>query len=79
MRIIRLGVAWRIFGGLLGIAALTVVASVLGIYSFVDLREAFDRFAVVDLPAATVASTLGRKSEQIVAGAPSLVLADSQS
>ncbi len=79
MRIIRLGVAWRIFGGLLSIAALTVVASVLGIYSFVDLRDAFDRFAVVDLPAATVASTLGRKSEQIVAGAPSLVLADSQS
>jgi PAS domain S-box-containing protein len=79
MASIRLGVAWRVFGGLAGIAALTVVASVVGVYSFVNLRDGFDRFVLLDLPAATVASTLGRRSEQIVAGAPSLVLAGGQS
>ncbi|WP_207461414.1 ATP-binding protein [Azospirillum sp. SYSU D00513] len=78
MRFPRIGVAFRIFAGLVAICGLTVVTSVVAVSLFSRFDEAFDQIATSKLPGLISASQLAQQSGTIAANAPALVAVQSQ-
>ena len=79
MRIPRLGVAFRIFAGLIVICSLSAITSIVALSLFARFDEAFDQIAASKLPGLISASQLAQQSGTIAANAPALAAVQSQS
>jgi signal transduction histidine kinase/CheY-like chemotaxis protein len=75
---LRFGFGFRLFAGFAILAALTVAASVVSVLSFTQFRQGLGRIAEDYVPELIVASRLAEQSQSIVANAPALVVAESQ-
>ena len=78
MGILHVKIAARLTLGLILLAGLTLAVSAIAFLVFNALRQDFDEIARRSLPVATAASQLSRQAQSIAAGAPALVVADSQ-
>ncbi|HYD32673.1 MAG TPA: PAS domain S-box protein, partial [Azospirillaceae bacterium] len=72
----RFGMTFRLVGGLLAMAVLTVAASTMAMISFESFRKTFDQVASQQLETMVVAAQLGQQSETIISHAPALLLAE---
>src|SRR5262245_50950528 len=74
---IRFGVAFRLVGALLAIAAFVLAAIVAAIYGFAQYRRGFDRIANTDVPVLVAAGDIAARSQALAANAPNLAAAES--
>ena len=74
---IRFGVAFRLVGALLAIAAFVLAAIVAAIYGFAQYRRGFDRIANSDVPVLVAAGDIAARSQALAANAPNLAAAES--
>jgi len=75
---LRFGLGFRLFAGFAILAALTVAASSVSMLSFAQFRQGLGRIADDYVPELIVASRLAEQSQSIVANAPALVVAETQ-
>ncbi len=68
----------RLFYGFGGAAVITVLASALGIFAFVQSRAALDHITLSRLPTAATAYQIAQQTEAIAATAPSLLASRAQ-
>jgi signal transduction histidine kinase len=78
MAILHVKIAARLTLGLILLAGLTLAVSAIAFLVFNALRQDFDEIARRDLPVVTATAQLSRQAQSIAAGAPALVVADSQ-
>ncbi len=74
----RFGVAHRLRGGLIALAATTVIASAIALFSFEHFRGSFNELIKSHLPTLVGAGQLAQKSDALVAIAAELVTAEDE-
>ncbi len=77
-RRIRFGVEFRLFAGLIGIAALTIVMIAAMLIALDRFQLGFDHIAKSSLSGLNAAAEIARQTESLVAKAPNLATAPSQ-
>jgi uncharacterized protein YoxC len=75
---IRFGVEFRLFAGLIGITALTIVMIVTMLFVLDRFQSGFDRIAKSSLSSLNATAEIARQTEALVAKVPSLATASSQ-
>ena len=78
-RRIRFGVEFRLFAGLIGITALTIVMIAAMLLALGRFQLGFERIAKSSLSGLNAAAEIARQTEALVAKAPNLATATSQS
>jgi sensor TorS-like protein len=76
-RKIKFGVATRLVGALLAIAAFAFAAIVAAVYAFSQYRHGFDRIANSTVPILIAAGDIAARSLALAANAPNLAAAES--
>ena len=75
---VTFGIRGRLFLAFGGVAAMTVLASVVAWLSYAHLSESLSRIVTDDIPAMTVSARLAERGSAIIATAPTLIAATSE-